>query len=261
MTVMERVAGVLRLQPRVFEDIEADGGANGQALGIVVLSSLAAGVGGGFIGGPGGMVAEALGAVVGWVMWAGVTYVLGARLLPERDTRTDMGELLRVMGYSSAPTLVHRLRPVPILGRAVPIIVSFWLLGHHGPGRAAGARLPEHAARVRRGHHRLAALRRHPRRRRALAAPGLTPPAGHGRQRAVSRHPVISPILATVTSSTRSRRAASSAAGANTTTTADTVLVVTIVRAESDVGLPNGPTRSASVRRPPTCTSSLRMPG
>ena len=61
---MERVAGVLRLQPRVFEDIEADGGANGQALGIVVLSSLAAGVGGGVIGGLGGMVAEALGAVV-----------------------------------------------------------------------------------------------------------------------------------------------------------------------------------------------------
>ena len=125
---MERVAGVLRLQPRVFEDIEADGGANGQALGIVVLSSLAAGAGGGVIGGLGGMVAEALGAVVGWVMWAGVTYVLGARLLPERDTRTDMGELLRVMGYSSAQTFFTILAPVPFLGRAVPSIVSFWLL-------------------------------------------------------------------------------------------------------------------------------------
>ena len=128
MTVMERVAGVLRLQPRAFEDIEADGGANGQALGIVVLSSLAAGVGGGFIGGPGGMVAEALGAVAGWVMWAGVTYVLGARLLPERDTRTDMGELLRVMGYSSAPTFFTIFSPIPVFGRAVPTIVSFWLL-------------------------------------------------------------------------------------------------------------------------------------
>ena len=39
MTVTERVAGVLRLQPRAFEDIEADGDANGQALGIVVLSA------------------------------------------------------------------------------------------------------------------------------------------------------------------------------------------------------------------------------
>ena len=128
MTVIERVSGVLRLQPRAFEDIEADVHANGQALGIVVLSSLAAGVGGGFYGGPGGMVAEALGAVVGWVMWAAVTYVLGARLLPERDTRTDMGELLRVMGYSSAPTLFSVFAALPLLGRAVPSIVSFWLL-------------------------------------------------------------------------------------------------------------------------------------
>ena len=126
--MIERVTGVLRLQPRAFEDIEADTRANGQALAIVVLSSLAAGIGGGFIGGPVGMVAEALGAVVGWVMWAGVTYLLGARLLPERDTRTDMGELLRVMGYSSAPTFFTVFAALPVLGRAVPSIVSFWLL-------------------------------------------------------------------------------------------------------------------------------------
>jgi hypothetical protein len=128
MSVIGRVAGVLRLQPRVFEEIEADTHANGQAAGIVVLSSLAAGIGGGFIGGAGGVVVEALGAVVGWVMWAGVTYVLGARLMPERETRTDMGELLRVMGYSSAPTFFSVLAPVPFVGRAVPTVVSFWLL-------------------------------------------------------------------------------------------------------------------------------------
>ena len=128
MTVIDRVAGVLRLQPRAFEEIEADAHANGQALAIVVLSSLAAGIGGGFIGGPWGIVVEALGAVVGWVLWAAVTYVLGARLLPERETRTDMGELLRVMGYSSAPSFFTVFAAVPILGRPVPTIVSFWLL-------------------------------------------------------------------------------------------------------------------------------------
>src|SRR4030095_13660206 len=35
---------------------------------------------------------------------------------------------------------------------------------------------------------------------------------------------------------------------------------VTIVRAESDVGLPKGPRSSATVIRPATCTASLRMP-
>ena len=125
---MERVAGVLRLQPRVFEDIEADGGANGQALGVVVLSSLAAGVGGGVIGGLGGMVAEALGAVVGWVMWAGVTYVLGARLMPEPNTRTDMGELLRVIGYSYAPSFFALFAGLPLVGYGIRMVVDFWLL-------------------------------------------------------------------------------------------------------------------------------------
>ena len=128
MTVIERVAGVLRLQPRAFEDIEADVHANGQALGIVVLSTLAAGVGGGFYGGPGGMVAEALGAVVGWVMWAAVTYVLGARLLPERDTRTDMGELLRVIGYSYAPSFFALFAGLPLVGYGIRVAVDFWLL-------------------------------------------------------------------------------------------------------------------------------------
>ena len=41
---------------------------------------------------------------------------------------------------------------------------------------------------------------------------------------------------------------------------ASCVAEVTIVRAESDVGLPNGPSSSATVSRPATWTTSLRMP-
>ena len=60
--------------------------------------------------------------------------------------------------------------------------------------------------------------------------------------------------------STRSTAAASTEAGEKMTTSVRRVAVVTIVRAESDVGLPNGPVSSASVSRPATCTVSLRMP-
>ena len=128
MTVTERVTGVLALRPSVFEDIEADKHANLQALAIVVLASLAAGFGGGLSGGPVGMLRETIGAVVGWIMWAGVTYVLGARLLPERDTRTDMGELLRVIGFSYAPNVFAFFAFVPVLGWVVRVVVAFWLL-------------------------------------------------------------------------------------------------------------------------------------
>lgn len=128
MTVTERVTGVLTLRPSVFEEIESDHSANGQAFAVVVLASLAAGLGGGLGGGAIGMVRETIGAVVGWVMWAGVTYVLGARLMPEPDTRTDMGELLRVIGYSYAPSFFALFAGVPFVGYGIRMAVDFWLL-------------------------------------------------------------------------------------------------------------------------------------
>ena len=73
MTVIERVAGVLRLQPSAFEEIEADHRANSQALAIVVLGTLAAGLGGGQYG-LGRMVLESVGAVIGLITWAAMTY-------------------------------------------------------------------------------------------------------------------------------------------------------------------------------------------
>src|SRR4029434_7532555 len=75
------------------------------------------------------------------------------------------------------------------------------------------------------------------------------------------RQPVYCCIRAEVTSITCVRRTASTSRGAKTTSSPRVVSVVTIVRAESDVGLPNGPTASTSAMRPATWTSSLRIPG
>src|SRR4029453_10080010 len=76
-----------------------------------------------------------------------------------------------------------------------------------------------------------------------------------------SRQPVYCSIRSEVTSITCVRRTASTSRGAKTTSSPRVVSVVTIVRAESDVGLPNGPTASTSAMRPATWTSSLRIPG
>ena len=61
-------------------------------------------------------------------MWAGVTYLLGTRCGPSRDTRTDMGELLRVIGFSYAPSFFSIFGVLPLLGGAVRVVVSLWLL-------------------------------------------------------------------------------------------------------------------------------------
>ena len=69
----------------------------------MILASLAAGLGAGLSWGWRGWCARRSARVAGWVMWAGVTYLLGTRVWPEAETRTDMGELLRVIGFSYAP--------------------------------------------------------------------------------------------------------------------------------------------------------------
>ena len=128
MTFANRVKGVLLMDPRTFEEIEADTTANGQALVVVIVASVAAGVGASIQLGVIGLLRETMGALIGWVMWAGVTWVIGSKLLPEPQTRTDMGELLRVIGYAYAPQLFAFFAFVPFIGVIVSTIVAFWVL-------------------------------------------------------------------------------------------------------------------------------------
>lgn len=128
MTFGQRVVSVLKLDARTFEEIESDTTANGQALAVVVIGSVAAGVGALFLLGPFGLIRETLVALMGWVMWAGVTWVIGTKLMPEPETRSDMGELLRVIGFSYAPYIFAVFSYVPFLGPIVRTVVAFWLL-------------------------------------------------------------------------------------------------------------------------------------
>jgi hypothetical protein len=128
MTFANRVKGVLVLDVKTFEEIEADRTANAQALLVVVAASVAAGLGAGVRLGMIGLLRETLGALIGWVMWAAITWVIGSKLLPEPQTRTDMGELLRVIGYAYAPNLFAFFAFLPAIGVVVSTIVAFWLL-------------------------------------------------------------------------------------------------------------------------------------
>jgi len=128
MTFAARVRGVLLLDVKTFEEIEADSAANAQAFVVVVGASLAAGLGAGVRLGVSGLLRETFGALIGWVMWAAVTWVIGSKLLPEPQTRTDMGELLRVIGYAYAPNIFGFFAFIPALGVVVGTVVSFWLL-------------------------------------------------------------------------------------------------------------------------------------
>jgi len=124
----DRMIRAAKLDVSLYEEVEADKGAMGQAMQVVILSSVAAGIG--TIGTTGikGLVLGTIVALVGWFIWAFLTYFIGTRLLPEPQTKADYGELLRTIGFSSSPGVLRVLGIIPMLGNILNFIVGIWML-------------------------------------------------------------------------------------------------------------------------------------
>ncbi len=124
----DRMLRAARLDVSLYEEVERDTSAMGQAMGVVVLSSVAAGIG--LIESKGliGILTGALSALVGWYIWAFVTYFIGTRLLAQPQTQADMGQLLRTIGFSSSPGVLRLFGFIPILGPIVVFAASVWML-------------------------------------------------------------------------------------------------------------------------------------
>ncbi len=127
-SMVDRMVRAAKLDPQLYEEVEADKAALGQAMGVVVLASVAAGVGSGGLGGLSGFFIGTVGSLIGWFIWAGLTYLIGTKLLPEPETRADLGELLRTIGFSSSPGLVRVLGLIPGITGIVFLISGIWML-------------------------------------------------------------------------------------------------------------------------------------
>jgi len=121
---MDRVVGAAKLDVRTYEEVEADTSATGQAMAVVVLSSVAAGIG----SGEGRYIIGAIGALVGWFVWAFLCYVIGTKLLAEAQTKGDVGELLRTIGFAAAPGILRVFGFLPIIGWLVMLVTGIWVL-------------------------------------------------------------------------------------------------------------------------------------
>ena len=125
---INRIVRAAKLDVKLYEEVEADKGAMGQAMGVVVLSSIAAGIGSiGTIGAK-GIIIGAVTALIAWYVWAYITYFVGAKILPEPQTKADHGELLRTIGFSSSPGLIRVLAIIPGLTGIIFMITSIWML-------------------------------------------------------------------------------------------------------------------------------------
>jgi hypothetical protein len=126
MTFVGRMIGAAKLDPQVYEEVEADQAATPQALAVVVLASVASGIGVGQ--GLRGLVFGTIAGLISWAIWAWLIYFIGTRWLPEPDTRADTGELLRTIGFATSPGLLRVAGVVPGLGAFVMVITAVWTL-------------------------------------------------------------------------------------------------------------------------------------
>jgi len=123
-----RIVRAIRLDINLYEEVEADKGAMGQAMGIVILASIAAGMGTIGKAGLGGILIGTLSALFGWFVWSYITYIIGTKFMPEEQTEADLGELLRTIGFSSSPGLFRILGIIPGLTEIVFLVAGIWML-------------------------------------------------------------------------------------------------------------------------------------
>lgn len=126
-SLTDRMLGAARLDVKTYEEVEADESATGQAMLVVILAAIAAGIGAWSLG-PRMVLVTLVSAIVGWFVWAFLTYIIGTKLMPEPQTKADFGQLLRTIGFSASPGVLNVLRIIPFLGILISFVVAIWQL-------------------------------------------------------------------------------------------------------------------------------------
>jgi|GraSoiStandDraft_9_1057307.scaffolds.fasta_scaffold20218_3 hypothetical protein len=129
----DRMMRAARLDPQVYEELEHDLTATGQALTVVVVVAVASGIGhalGEILGGHpgaalGGFIAGIVTALLGWAVWSFLAYIIGTKLFGGIAT---YGELLRTIAFAQSPGVLNILNFIPILGGLLSLVVGLWIL-------------------------------------------------------------------------------------------------------------------------------------
>ena len=124
-TLISRMIGAATFDLETFEEVEANESLTGQAALVVFLAAIAEAIGSsrsGLIAAVGAGIA----AIFAWLLWAGITYLIGDKMLGGTAT---WGELLRTLGFAQAPGVFLVLAIIPLLGWAVQAGVALWMLG------------------------------------------------------------------------------------------------------------------------------------
>jgi hypothetical protein len=122
--LVARMIGAATLNIQTYEEVEADSTATGQAAAVVAMVAVASGIGASG-GGLSSAIFAPVGALLGWLVWAGVTYLIGDKILGGTAT---WGELLRTLGFAQSPGVLYLLAVLPLVGWVIRLVLPFWML-------------------------------------------------------------------------------------------------------------------------------------
>ena len=125
--LINRIFRAIKIDVELYEEVERDKSATIQAGFVVVFSSMAAGVGALQLGASNFLLAPIV-SLISWYVWAYIIYFVGVKLFPEKNTKSNHGELLRTIGFSSAPGLIRVFGVTPDLMAVTFIGSAFWML-------------------------------------------------------------------------------------------------------------------------------------
>jgi len=123
-----RIIRAATLDVNIYEEVEADKSATVQAIAVVIFASIAAGIGSIGSVGLSGIFIGTLTALIAWLVWAYITYIIGVKLLPEPQTESDYGELLRTIGFSSSPGMIRIIGIIPGFSGIIFFLTGIWML-------------------------------------------------------------------------------------------------------------------------------------
>jgi hypothetical protein len=125
-----RFLGALVLDAGAYENIEADRRSAMQSVVVVMAVCAAGGVGAiGFgLTGVAGFVTGVIVSLGAWLVWAVTIVAIGTGPLAEPQTRSDVPELLRVLGFSAAPGVFAAFAAIPPAASIVIVVVAAWMI-------------------------------------------------------------------------------------------------------------------------------------
>ena len=138
-TLFARMLRAAKLEPQLYEEVEADNTGTGQALLVVVLVALASGIGAGIStlmkGGSGSIVGfvsslawGVIGSLIVWFIFSLLCFWLGTSFFKGPETKSTLGELLRTLGFAYTPDLLNIFSFIPFIGPIIPFATFIWTI-------------------------------------------------------------------------------------------------------------------------------------